>query len=138
MTTFVDGPATFNYLAQLYELLENESKDGMFEGSTTKTFRQLGVSQSYYSKLYAYLYELGCIELVRRGTSHYPSQLRLIHAPTLEEFDASYLTNVKPRATLLEQRISHIEGRLPKVDLEQALAALAIRVDALESQLKKT
>lgn len=132
---------TYSYLEALYKRLEAASEvvdddSRIFEGSMTAEFKALKISQSYYSKLYAYLYELGCIEIVRRGNSNTLSVLKLLKPPTVEEFEHSYLTNIKPRATLLEQRIAHVERRLPNVDIEQALASLAVRVETLEAQVR--
>lgn len=132
-----DAPVVFNHLVRLYHALEDQSVDGVFTGSTTETFRSLGVSQAYYSKLYGYLYEMGCLEQLQRGTSGTPSKIRIVRPPDIDEFRSSHLTDAKPRATLLEQRVKILEGRLPSIDLAGTITQLETRLASLEREVKE-
>jgi hypothetical protein len=121
----------------LYSRLEEQSNDGIFTGSVVSVFKSLEVSQAYYSKLYDLLYDSGCVERIQRGSSHTPSVLRLIRAPDADDFRVQPLTNTKSSATLLEQRVTSIEGRLPNVDLASTITDFETRISDLESQIRE-
>jgi hypothetical protein len=128
-------PIVLKYAKELYSKLEERSTDGIFTGSTTAVFKSMGISQAYYSKLYDLLYDSGCVEQIQRGSSHTLSVLRLIRAPDADDFRVQHLTKPKSSATLLEQRVTNIEGRLPNVDLASIIDNFETRIADLESQI---
>src|SRR5262245_27683142 len=121
MSEIDEAPALFNHTKRLYESLEAEAVDGIFVGFLTQKFKDLGVSESYSLKLYGLLYKIGWIELIQRGQTGHPSRVRLIKPPTLDDYTNSYLPEAKSRASLLEQRVTLLERRLPNIDLASAL-----------------
>jgi hypothetical protein len=137
-------PKVFEYALQLYRNLEAESKDGLWEGSKTAAFRNLGVSQSYYSRIYGTLQELGCIEQIHKGAGEgfgRASVLRLHHAPEIEPFGSTYAARKRQRLTIvtqvdtLRQDVEQLKGRLPEIDLNRYILSFEQRLTDIESRL---
>lgn len=141
-----DATRKYTYILQLYETMVERSTDGIYEGKVVDTFASLGISNSYYTELFNVLKELGCIELLDRGTRNRPTRYRLHHAPTVVAYERRYikptggLTAAGKPATVtvteLEQRVSNIERRLSGVDIKQILADYEKRIARLEQQTK--
>lgn len=79
---------------------------------------------STQQKAVTFLANAGCIEQVRRGGRDYPSVIRLLKPPTLEDAIEGNLTNVQ------QVQPSKLNS------LDKITAALINRVDILEQQLK--
>lgn len=129
----------FEHAESLYTRLAKDAVDGIFTGSMVQAFRDIGVSQAYYSRIYRTLEEIGSIELLQSGRGgRQPSIIKLHHAPESANFEAAYdkaLTNPTPLDTL-RQRVHNVEGRLPSIDISSALADHEQRLKALEDKSK--
>jgi hypothetical protein len=133
----IDSSALFDHALKLYEAMNDQAdKDGIYEGKVTDTFSKLGISMTYYTPLFNALKELGCIEMLERGTRARPTRYRLHGSPKRKAFDTIYLTNVPRRATLplesLEQRLSNLERRLDGLDIKAILLEQEKRLQKLE------
>ncbi len=132
-----EPPRMYQHALKLYNQLQANSEDGIFEGSLVAAFRAIEVSQSYYSTLYGVLKEMGCIEVLYSGRGGGAmSRVELHHAPELDKFVETYqsrLTNDTPHARLT-RRIETIEGRLPNIDLHSYISETERRLEALESR----
>lgn len=129
----------FDHAVALYELLEKDSKDGVWEGKIVQTFRSLNISQTYYTPLFSILSELGSITQERRGTALAPHRIRLHHAPKIDEFEKVFRGHLTKRAssdTILEQRISNLERRVPEVDLTSIIQNFQERLSELEREVQ--
>lgn len=134
----------YEHTLKLYEELDKRGKMGddgvkVFDGSKVAAFRSLGISQAYYSRMFKALTELGCVEQVRRGTSHTTSILRLHHPPDpddLKEVYASLLTKPDPTDTL-RQEMEVLQRRLPSIDLNSFIVSVDRRLVDLERRLSE-
>lgn len=131
---------TFAYLEKLYLSLQSYADaDGVFRGSKTMVYEKIGASSGWYSRLYNLLTTMGCIEVQQKGHRGRPSVVRLIKAPTREEFDmlpldSRDLTSVPTRGNL-DERLRTLEGRLQGIDLGSYLVSLEDRLTNIESRL---
>jgi hypothetical protein len=108
----------------------------LVEVRKTHIFRELGISQTYYSPIWGALEQGGCIEVYEKGTHGRPSRIMLLREPTEDTFSTEVLT--QPREPdILRQRIENIERRLDGVEIKQVIASLVKRQDDLDSRLKK-
>lgn len=131
----------FTYLLQLYEAMEAEATEGLYTGKVVDTFQSLNISMTYYTPLFNALKELGCIELLDRGTRNRPTKYRLLKQPTESAYTTRYdsgLTGTAKPATIstseLEQRIKAIERRLQGLELKQVIVNHEERIVALEKE----
>src|SRR5262245_19907629 len=120
----------YEHTSLLYsELLSRADEGGMFVGSKVEAFRATGLAQGYYSKLYGYLAELGCIVQVQRGSRRQSSIVQLVRPPTPEEFTALYaspLTKPKTLATL-DEELLNVKRRLEFIERH-----LGVKLDSRE------
>jgi len=137
-------PPDLPKLVALYDALYREAKGDTFTGSVVQAYHSTQLPGSYYSRLFHYLTEMGCIEQVQRGTRGRPSIIRLVKTPTEEDFLSVYkpgkftqksLTNLKSHATLQEE-VEMLTRRLPNIDLEQWIVSTEARIAELEAKLK--
>jgi hypothetical protein len=139
----------FKYTLEFYNLLEENSSqkviDGVplivFQGATTKMFRAMGVSQSYYSKIVAALKDLGCITVLKRGARGVDSLVALHHRPNEMEFlvrSKSDLTDT-PQAARITQQIDKVARAVGGGDFDvvAAIENLDRRVKELERGLRE-
>ena len=119
-------------LALYTELKKRAGDSDMFIGSKTEAYRATGLSQGYYSKLFHYLTELGCIVSVQRGSNRSDSIVQLVKPPELAAFkELATLTNLTKRTTLdtLSTEIEQLKRRLPEgVDLIAWMASIEARL----------
>ena len=129
----------FSYALALYEAMEKEADDGVYEGKVVETFNRLRISGAHYTPLFTSLKELGCIELLERGVRGRPTRYRLHGPPREDAYENRYqagLTNEPSPATLflseLEQRVSNIERRLEGLDIKGIVVNYEERIGKLE------
>lgn len=99
------------------------------------------MGQSHYTKVFHYLSEMGCIVEEKRGSRMAPSIVKLIHPPSLDDFNAVYeskgaLTLPKSRATL-QSELEILQRRLPDIDLPSYLASLDAKLAKLEVEVER-
>lgn len=133
----------YAYSLRLYQAMEKQAVDGIYEGKVVDTFHSLHISQSHYTTLFKALKELGCIELLDRGVRGRPTKYRMHGPPDETAFDTRYESGLtaggKPARvpiTELEQRISDIEGRLKGLQIKQVIVNHEERIVALEGSMK--
>ena len=115
---------------------EQKHNGKLVEVRKTHVFRELGISQTYYSPIWGALEQGGCIEVYEKGTHGRPSRIMLIRPPSESTFSVEVLT--QPREPdILRQRIENVERRLDGVDVKQLGAALVKRIDELDRRLKQ-
>lgn len=119
------GKAAVIYARKFYELLEKRAKTEyletddlvampqeilVFRGSLTDVFKELKVSQTFYSKIRAILIEYDCVTYLQRGTKAYDSVLLLNHPPP-EEISLEVLTRPGEAASIavLADRLEDVE-----------------------------
>ena len=129
----------FSYALILYEAMEKEAKDGVYEGKVVETFNRLRISGAHYTPLFNSLKELGCIELIQRGVRGRPTRYRLHGAPSEDAYENRYaggLTREASPATMflseLEQRVSNMERRLEGLDIKGIVVNYEERISKLE------
>lgn len=129
------------WLQVLYKELEVNAVDGVFTGSAVELYHGATIPKAYYSQLFYYLREMGCIEQVQRGARGRPSIIRVIKPPTADDVARQYvpsryrrdinLTKGKSIATLQEQ-VDAIQRRLPDIDLITWITSVEARLKQLE------
>lgn len=129
------------------------NKDGKIEwsGSVAEIFRQLKLSQGYYTPIMRLLEHMDCLRQEVKGTKNVKSVYLLLRSPgTIPEAEWPSINSIvkssrrgltdRPAGyTLLEQEIRSLAERLPPdldlvralVDLQQQLDNLSQRVEAL-------
>lgn len=134
----------YQHTLEYYTLLEDNSSieviDGIelrvFKGSTTKIFRQLGISNSYYSKIIPALRDLQCVTQLKRGARGVDSLLALHHPPKEMEFltRARQPLTADPQSARLAQQIEAIHKALGggEFDVVAAIENLDQRLTKLE------
>lgn len=158
------GQAAITYTKQFYAILEKRAKleiivddpqtDEMgtnseprevlvFRGQLSDVFRELKVSQTFYSKIRAILIEYDCVTYLQRGTRAYDSVLLLNHPPP-EEVPPEVLTRPSDPATLSAvadalESLSHSVSVLEKwrestggINISEALRNMELRLARLE------
>ncbi len=143
----VSNETLLRYAQTIYDILDKDKKrkkiDGKFvqlwEGKIVETFAGSGVSNAFYGKVLNTLYEIGCLELVRRGARGSLTQISVIRRPTAEDLDRVHgLTSHLTTPTVydkLSQRVSTVEGRLQGIDVAKMFHNLEQRVRTLEAKL---
>jgi hypothetical protein len=113
----------------------NGVKVHVWEGSLTDLYRNMGIGQSYYSKIMNNLKSMGCVTMTQRGSRKTPSILVLHHSPDRAEWQAHHarpdLTNRLEGATLTD-RVFNLEQRIGGINIVDALRNLDERLQALE------
>ena len=129
----------YSYAVRLYEAMDKQAVDGIYEGKVVDTFNSLHISQSHYTTLFNALKELGCIELLDRGVRGRLTRYRMHGAPDEAAYETRYesgLTGGAKPATVpiieLEQRINNLEGRLKGLEIKQVIVNHEERIVALE------
>jgi hypothetical protein len=122
-------PKLYQHCVRLYELLYKYGEDvsggeiiKIYEGSITPLITELGISQSYQSKLVGRLRVMRCITMLKRGSGAAKSKWGLYKHPTIEDFHESDSTGeVKWRKELDKfdaqaQRITDLGRRITLVE----------------------
>lgn len=150
MSEIEQMPAKWTHCVKVYERMKSETKLEEVEGTnktlnvwtgfTTKMFAELGVPQPYYGDILHILKEMGCLQQVRRGGRTTPSQWVVFDTePTSGEYQRvrPQGVNTRKRAEVehLEQQVRDLRKALGNIDIPQALADIALRMDGLEGRL---
>lgn len=128
-----------------YEELAKTSRNGVFTGSLTKVFTNVcELPVSYYSPVKQMLDELGCLQIIERGTRKNPSVVKLLKSPPSGDADLPEsivksleqpLTDRETVARLVEQVESLEAWRESQrgIVLVEALRNIERRLHALEN-----
>ena len=145
----VSNETLLRYCLIIHGILEKDAKrkkvDGKFiqlwEGKIVEAFAGSGVSNAFYGKVLNTLYEIGCLEMLRRGARGSLTQIHVIRKPEAEDLERAHgLTSHLTAPTAydkLSQRVSTVEGRLQGIDVAKMFQLLEQRVRVLEAQLSK-
>jgi hypothetical protein len=127
-------------------------KDGIitWSGSVAEIFRQLKISQGYYSPIMNLLQHMDCLRQEKRGTKNVNSVYVLLRSPgTIPEAEwpsissivkssRRGLTNEQPGYRLLEEEIRNLAERIPPgLDLARALVELQEQLDKQSQKIEK-
>ena len=143
----VSNETLLRYCQQVYDVIaKNTNKrkvNGKFvqlwEGKIVETYAGSGVSNAFYGKVMNTLYEIGCLQMLRRGARGSLTQIIVLRRP--EPFDlervhglARDLTPPTEYATLA-LRVDQMERRFDGIDVAKMFSILEQRVRTLEAKL---
>jgi hypothetical protein len=126
-------------------------KDGniVWSGSVAEIFRQLKLSQGYYTPIMRLLDHMDCLRQKVKGTKNIKSVYVLLRSPgvipedewpsinSIVKSSRRRLTEPTAGYTLLEQEIRNLAERLPPgLDLVRALAELQQQLDNLSQRVE--
>lgn len=115
----------------MYEDSEEQEDHRIYVGKLSGLIRDLGISGTYYSKIFRALYEGGYAALEDRGGRSKPSTVILLREPTIEELTALTLTNPGPILSLVK-RMEAIEASLGGIYVVGAFKEVERRLVTLE------
>jgi len=131
------------YYKRLREAAQLEDVHGtqvpVFRGSVTRVFRDMAISQSYYSRIKKALTEMGCMTALKQGSRNVDSVIVLHHEPTeegWENFSEKDLT-VKLDAAILSQRLQDVIESIGGLNVKKALADHEVRIANLEREVER-
>jgi len=109
----------------------------VYRGHITRLWNELGISNSYYSRVMRNLEELGCIMILQRGAANTESVVAVLRAPERGEIrPPGDLTRTREDATLraeLENVLRNIGG----IDFKEAFKDIESRLSALEGKVRQ-
>ena len=127
-----------DHVVKLYEYMSEHSVDGVYLGTKTEAYRAVGLSQTYYTPLWAALQDMGSIELLMVGGRGRRTHIRLLKHPEPDDFAAVWsrrdLTSHRSVGKLQED-VEAINRRLPAVDLASIVVNFETRIARLEKAL---
>lgn len=115
----------------MHEDSEEQEEHRIYVGKLSELVKTLGISMTYYSKIFRALYEGGYATLEDRGGRGKPSTVILLREPTVEELMALTLTNPGPIMSLVK-RMEAMETSLGGLYVAGALKEVERRLVALE------
>jgi hypothetical protein len=134
-------PKLFEHVCRVFEAMRRgatpeQLKEGdstrhafVYEGHTTKLFRELGLATPYYTSVLQRLQRMGCIRQLSRGGGSAPSRWELLKDPEFGEFDNAGDKKRGRRAdgrlTLVEAVVEEFGDRLAAVEAELGLGEAA-------------
>lgn len=139
----VTDQTLLRYCQTLYDVLEKDAKkvdgyDLVWEGKLIAVFGNLGISNSHYSKVMSTMYEIGSIEMIRRGARGVQTLIALHARPSLEHVHkaTSHDRGLTPssESAKLERRVKELERRLEGIDVRLMLGNHEERVRKLEGR----
>jgi hypothetical protein len=107
----------------------------VYRGRITETYKSLGISQSYYTRVRDVLTESGSIEYLQQGARGVETVIVLHHAPP-EDFTFKRLT-APPTPDKLAVRLNELEAwrdTLGNLNLQEALRNIEYRLSQLEEK----
>jgi hypothetical protein len=139
----MNEPTIVKHAKALYAALEEQATDehinGMpakvFQGSVLQVYEGLGISRTYYSRLFKGLEQSGCITKLHRGGGNTGSTIVLHHPPPPDRADAfdRHLTQ-RVNLAILSQRLDDVETLIGGINIGEVLVALSDRIEALEAK----
>ncbi len=109
--------------------MERELEPGqtVWQGKFAELINNVGYAAGSYSRIKEKLIQIGCIHMIRKGTSAYPTQIQLVKRPELSVF----LEAVEQDAATKK------EVRTKKESQNQMILDLNARVLALETAVRQ-
>jgi hypothetical protein len=89
----------------------------VYQGHTTRLFRELNLPSPYYTSILQALQQMGCIKQLSRGGGSAESRWELLDDPTMDLFfESSGVTPGKSRMAKIEQRLADSQNRLDAIE----------------------
>lgn len=141
---------TQSYASALYAHMTDNAAERVAEGRTftvwegflTKECNSIGIPKGTETRVIKPLEEMGCIHVLRRGVTNYPTLIALLRPPTDDlwrEYEGAIGLTSEPSNARLVAEVERIKRQMGGVDLIGALKNLDDRVKALEvSQRSKS
>ena len=138
-------PALYEHCSTVYDAMlersrtdsvEGEGEVKVYEGFSTKLFRELLLAVPYYTSVMDALQKMDCVRQIRRGGGSSPSVWIVLQPPTAELWDAMQAgtlpastgtTTKRNRIDMLEQQMRDMRSML--IDLGNQMADLRGRLD---------
>ena len=136
MLKITDTLAT--HMVAVWKAMEEDSEERedyrIYVGRLSQLTKDLGISMSYYSKIFRALYEGSYAALEDRGGRDKPSTVILLREPKKVELLALTLDNPGPIISLTK-RLDAIESSLGGIYVLGAFKNLEGRIEELEKQI---
>lgn len=89
----------------------------VYQGHTTRLFRELNLPSPYYTSILTALQNMGCIKQLSRGGGSAESRWELLDDPTMDLFFASSgVTPGKSRLALVEKQLADNQDRIAALE----------------------
>lgn len=140
----VTDETLLRYCLLVYHALEKDAKPDngynlLWEGKLVALFSSLGISNAHYGKVLKTMYEIGCLQQVRRGARNVSSLIALHGEPTEAHIKGvvSLDRDLTPPSdsAKLERRVKEIEGRLQGIDVHKMVQSTDERIRVLERKV---
>ena len=130
----------FERIDRLYKAIAEDANDeGIFTGSKTNLYLGTRLSMKHYPRVWGLLEDMGCIEQISRGTSRAPTVIKVIRAPTVEDYErVSEITMHLPHndnLDMIRRKVATIEERIPPIDLARTFKSIDDRLKVIEDHL---
>lgn len=126
------------HMVAVYRAMNDDAQEQegarVYVGKLSQLVTDLGISMTYYSKVFRGLYEGGYAALQDRGGRNKPSTVLLLREPTVEELMALTLTNPGPILSLVKE-VEALKSSIGGVYVVGALKQVEARLQAIEEQL---
>ena len=131
-------PTLANHMVSVYramsETAQEQEEHRVYVGKLSELVTTLGISMTYYSKIFRALYDGGYAALEDRGGRSKPSTVILLREPTVDELTALTLDNPGPILSLVK-RMDALEASLGGVYVVGALKNFEVRLQELEDRI---
>jgi hypothetical protein len=128
-----------HHVITVYRAMSEDSQEeenySIYVGNLSQLVESLGISMTYYSRIFRALYDGDYAALEDRGGRDKPSTVLLLREPTVEELLALTFTNPGPILSLVK-RLDSLESSLGGLHVRNALAEVEKRLEALEAKKK--
>lgn len=118
------------------EILSDNRVVRVFRGKVVEKFRELEISNSYYSSVRKVLIDTGCMHQVQQGARNSPTIMVLYHPPVASEVVAILSSNINLTAKIdlatLSQRVKDITEQIGPIRVTDALVGFEKRLQHLE------
>lgn len=107
----------------------------LFRGKIVELYRELGISQGYYTEIIRFLVDQGCITYIQRGSRGFETVIAVHEPPTLSDWErwkllpSQGLTEPPDYATL-ELRIRALETLVGGINIVEALQRVKDELDS--------
>ena len=123
------------HIVAVYKAMEEDSTEQegfrVYTGRLSELVAGLGISSTWYSKIFRALYDGGYAALEDRGGRNKPSTVILLREPTQEELLDLTLTNAGPILSLMK-RLEAVENSIGGMYVAGAFREVERRLTALE------
>lgn len=127
-----------SHVIAVYRAMEEDATEQegykVYVGKLSQLVLDLGISMTYYSKIFRALYQGGYAALEDRGGRNKPSTVVLMRPPEINELTGLTLTDPGPILSLVK-RLDALENSLGGVYVAGVLKQIELRLQTIESQI---